>query len=101
MAVNVTGAAGGLTPSPAALRSTTGTAGSGAGAFSEALGRLVEGVEASTRDANGAVSAMLDKTGEVHDAMIALHQAEMSLQLTVQVRNKFVNAYQEIMRMPI
>ncbi len=34
-------------------------------------------------------------------AMIALQRAEMSLQLTVQVRNKLVQAYQDIMRMPI
>ena len=44
---------------------------------------------------------MLNKTGEVHDAIIALHQAEVSLQLTVQIRNKLVQAYQDIMRMPI
>jgi flagellar hook-basal body complex protein FliE len=37
----------------------------------------------------------------VHDAMIALQRAEMSLQLTVQIRNKLVSAYQDIMRMPI
>jgi flagellar hook-basal body complex protein FliE len=44
---------------------------------------------------------MLNKTGEVHDAMIALHHAETALQLTVQIRNKLVQAYQEVMRMPI
>jgi flagellar hook-basal body complex protein FliE len=33
--------------------------------------------------------------------MIALQRAEMALQLTVQVRNKVVQAYQDIMRMPI
>ncbi len=44
---------------------------------------------------------MVDKTGDVHDAMIALQRAEMSLELTVQIRNKFVQAYQDIMRMPI
>ena len=44
---------------------------------------------------------MVDKTGDVHDAMIALQRAEMALQLTVQIRNKLVQAYQDIMRMPI
>jgi flagellar hook-basal body complex protein FliE len=37
----------------------------------------------------------------VHDAMIALQKSELALQLTVQIRNKFVQAYQEIMRMPV
>ena len=75
-------------------------AGAGEG-FAEALGRLVDGVEQKAGEANVAVGNMLDKSGEVHDAMIALQRAEMSLQLTVQIRNKLVSAYQEIMRMPI
>ena len=44
---------------------------------------------------------MLDGTGDVHDAMIALQRADMTLQFSVQVRNKLVQAYQEIMRMPV
>lgn len=43
-------------------------------------------------------------TGEVedlHQVMIASQQAMLSLQLTVQIRNKVVEAYQEIMRMQI
>ena len=95
----VTGAAAG-TAIPVNGGAATGSAG-GDGAFADALGRLIEGVEATTRDANGAVGAMLDRSGEVHDAMIALHHAETALQLTVQIRNKLVQAYQEIMRMPI
>ena len=69
--------------------------------FGDALNMLIEGVEATTKDANAAVDSMLNKTGDVHDAMIALHHAETSLQLTVQIRNKLVQAYQDIMRMPI
>jgi flagellar hook-basal body complex protein FliE len=33
--------------------------------------------------------------------MIALQKSELTFQLTMQIRNKFVAAYQEIMRMPI
>jgi flagellar hook-basal body complex protein FliE len=44
---------------------------------------------------------MIDGTGDVHEATIALQQADMMLQLTVQVRNKLVQAYQDIMRMPV
>ena len=43
-------------------------------------------------------------TGEVtdlHKVMIAVEKAGLSLQLTMQVRNKMVEAYQEIMRMQI
>ena len=69
--------------------------------FGESLMNLVENVEQTGADANLAVSNMLDKSGDVHDAMIALQRAEMTLQLTVQIRNKLVQAYQDIMRMPV
>ena len=55
----------------------------------------------SAEQANEAVGGMLNKSVDVHDAMIALQRAEMSLQLTVQIRNKLVQAYQDIMRMPV
>jgi flagellar hook-basal body complex protein FliE len=80
---------------------TTPDAGAAGKTFGESLMSLVESVERTSGDANTAVSNMLDKSGDVHDAMIALQRAEMSLQLTVQIRNKLVNAYQDIMRMPI
>ena len=78
------------------------TAGEGVSdTFGQSLMNLVENVEQSGADANQAVSNMLDKSGDVHDAMIALQRAEMTLQLTVQIRNKLVQAYQDVMRMPV
>lgn len=41
-----------------------------------------------------------DKTS-VHDTMVAMEQASVSFQLMMQVRNKIVEAYQEIMRMQV
>lgn len=61
----------------------------------------MEDVEEKGQQANVAVTNMLNKTGEVHDAMIALHEAEEALELTIAFRNKFVQAYQEIMRLGI
>ncbi|MEA4883643.1 MAG: flagellar hook-basal body complex protein FliE [Clostridia bacterium] len=43
-------------------------------------------------------------TGEVsdiHQVMIAVDQVNIALQLTMQVRNKVIESYQEIMRMQI
>jgi flagellar hook-basal body complex protein FliE len=43
-------------------------------------------------------------TGEVkdvHEVMIAAQKASLSLQLTLQIRNKVVEAYQEVMRMQV
>lgn len=37
----------------------------------------------------------------LHDVMISIKKAEVSLQGALQVRNKFVSAYQDIINMPI
>ena len=84
------------------LAKTASAAGATAGTgFAGQLESLIEGVEEASAEANTAVSGMMDKTGDVHDAMIALQRAEMTFQLTVQIRNKLVTAYNDIMRMPI
>ena len=58
-------------------------AAAGAPVFAEKLASLVADVEHKSAEANEAVTGMLDKTGDVHEAMIALQRAETSLQLTV------------------
>jgi flagellar hook-basal body complex protein FliE len=88
----------GTSASPAAP--AAGSADRGA-SFGDALTRLVGAVEQSHAGANGAVNGMLSGQVDVHDAMIALQRADMTLQFGVQVRNKLVNAYQDIMRMPV
>jgi flagellar hook-basal body complex protein FliE len=50
--------------------------------------------------AEAKVAGLLDGSGmDVHTAMIAVEQADLSFQLMMQVRNKIVAAYQEISRM--
>jgi flagellar hook-basal body complex protein FliE len=69
--------------------------------FGGALRTLVASVDSSSSDANAAIGRMLNGTGDVHEAVIALQKADTELQLTVQIRNKLVQAYQDIMRMPV
>ena len=89
-------------PLPAAAPATPPTRGAEAGAtFGDSLQGLLSSVDASAAAANTAVSSMVTGTGDVHQAMIALQQAEMTLQLTVQIRNKLMQAYQDVMRMSI
>lgn len=42
-----------------------------------------------------------DSTVSLSDAMLALQKSSIALQQTVQVRNKLISAYQEIMNMPV
>ena len=71
------------------------------GGFENALTRLIDGIEQTSADANDKVTGMMEKTTDVHEAMIALQREELTFQLSMQIRNKFVSAYQEIMRMPV
>ena len=82
-----------------ALPKTSPTAGVDSVSFADSLGKALESVEEKNQDANVAVTGMLNGTVDVHEAMIALHEAEEALEITVAIRNKFVQAYQEIMRM--
>ncbi len=83
-----------IAPTPAASTPTVGTG------FSDALQQLLGAVDSSNGQANQAIGSMLDGTGDVHEAMIAMQKADTMLQLTVQIRNKLITAYQDIMRMP-
>lgn len=91
---------GSSTPLTVPGAAATGAASNGDD-FGASLARLLESAESSAGEANQAVAAMTDGSGDVHTAMLALHKAEVSMQLTVQVRNKLVQAYQELMRTPI
>jgi|SRR5579862_5814855 flagellar hook-basal body complex protein FliE len=64
----------------------------------------MRGAMDQTKDLQGTadakVAGLLDGSGmDVHSAMIAVEQADLSFQLMMQVRNKIVAAYQEISRM--
>jgi flagellar hook-basal body complex protein FliE len=43
----------------------------------------------------------MGKTDNIHQVMIAAEKADIALQFTIQLRNKLVDAYQEIMRMSV
>ncbi|MCX7885549.1 MAG: flagellar hook-basal body complex protein FliE [Caloramator sp.] len=44
---------------------------------------------------------MLKQDADIHEVMIATEEAKLALELTVQLRNKMVDAYQEILRIQI
>jgi flagellar hook-basal body complex protein FliE len=67
------------------------------GTFGETLKEAVGNVENLGLDAHYKVASLLQGGGaDVHDAMIAVEKADLSFQLMLQVRNKVVQAYQQI-----
>ena len=58
-------------------------------------------VEDLQTEAEKQVEGMVSGKGaDVHSAMIAVEKADLSFQLMMQVRNKIVDAYQQISQMP-
>ncbi|MFK7872954.1 MAG: flagellar hook-basal body complex protein FliE [Oligoflexales bacterium] len=70
--------------------------------FSETLKEAVNSVDESQKNADQMASHIASgKTENIHETMLALSQAELSFNLMVQVRNRALEAYQEVMRMPV
>ena len=72
------------------------------GSFATLLQQSLERVDGLQHEADAAARAFaLGQAPSVHDTMITMEKADLSLRLTTKVRNKVVEAYQEIMRMQV
>lgn len=69
--------------------------------FSDFLKRAIDSVAAQESEAHKVTDKFMIGQADVNDVMIASAKAELSLSLTTQVRNKVIEAYQEIMRTQI
>ncbi len=68
--------------------------------FGDELKAAIEQVDKVQDEADFQVGNLLQENEQdVHSTMIAVEKAELSFQLMMQMRNKVVNAYQEIARM--
>jgi flagellar hook-basal body complex protein FliE len=87
---------------PIAVPSTQPAAAGKPGDFQSVLTGAINSVENAHQDANRAAERFLSGEGEeLHSVILATQRAELQLELGLQVRNKVVEAYQEIMRMQI
>jgi len=79
-----------------------GTSGAGKSTdFTSLLDGVIQGVEQPRQEANQAVQNLLNGVGELHTVALAVQRADLIFDLGLQVRNKIVSAYQEIMRMQL
>jgi len=95
------------------LRATSAQAGSraveaqsapaGATDFAQVLKNSIEQVNQTQQQADGMAAnfAAGDGNANLHEVMIALQKANVSFQEMVQVRNKLVTAYQDVMNMQV
>jgi flagellar hook-basal body complex protein FliE len=74
----------------------------GNASFSDILKDSIQKVGDLEKQANGEVEKLAKmETQDIHNTMIAIEKADLSFQLMMQVRNKIINAYEEIMRMQV
>ncbi|MCS7002880.1 MAG: flagellar hook-basal body complex protein FliE [Dehalococcoidia bacterium] len=70
--------------------------------FAQILGAMITNLNALQQNADAAATTLA--TGgdiDLHDVMIAQEQSSIAMQFTLQVRNRVIEAYQEIMRMQV
>lgn len=67
--------------------------------FSKALKGAINRVNKLEREANQSIIDLLKGKADVHETMIALQKADISMRLLLTIRNKVVDAYREIMHM--
>lgn len=88
---------------PLSLPKTSGSEVSKAGdAFSKMLSSTIAQVNQADVQGNTAIQKL--QTGEatnLHEVMIAVEEADLSIRMLVQMRNKALEAYNQIMQMQV
>ena len=100
----ISAVASGALSNPATVSAATKVAGaeSSTGSFGNIINSALQGVEkAQAKSDSMATKAATGDLNDIHDYMIASTEASLATQLTVAVRNKAVEAFNDIMRMQI
>lgn len=71
------------------------------GGFGDILQQVMSGAVSSSRQAESAMAAQVQGKAELIDVVTAISSAEASLETVMAVRDQVIQAYQEILRMPI
>jgi flagellar hook-basal body complex protein FliE len=70
--------------------------------FGSYLKDALKKVNASQLEANDLVHGFtIGQDVDLHEVVLAMEKADLTLQLTIQIKNKIIEAYQELMRMQV
>lgn len=70
--------------------------------FSEVIGDAINKVNESQVNANTAIESLIKGDDvSMHDVMLSMQEAQVSMQLMLEVRNKLYEAYQEVNRVQL
>lgn len=78
----------------------------GPGASADGFGQMLDGLVGTVVDKQAEANAvtrrvLLGDSGQLHQSVIAMQEAGVAFGLMVEVRNKLVESYQELMRMQV
>ena len=85
------------------LQNTAGTASAGGSdEFANILSDAMKTADETDATATAGTEALLSgNVNDLHDVVIEAEKADIALRLTVQIRNKAIDAYSEVMRMQV
>ncbi len=89
-----------IMPAPSGIKppSAAPTPGGKTDSFGGVLKDAISQVNELEKGSQGELQKFMNNESDLHSVMIALEKADLSFQMMMQVRNKIVNAYQEIMK---
>jgi flagellar hook-basal body complex protein FliE len=88
-----------LTPIPSASKGKTHGA---QGSFDKVLQNSIQEVNQLQHAADRSIEQLIaGRSKNLHETMIAMEKADISFRLMMEVRNKIIEAYHEIMRMQV
>jgi len=90
-------------PAPVDISSATGASAAPKQSFQDMFSAAVNHVETSRAAADQAAQNFINGNGtqELHSTILAAQNAELDFEMFLQVRNKVVSAYEEIMKMQL
>ena len=76
--------------------------GGGQGSFIDVLKKGMDTVNKAQSEADiGVKEAVAGRNRNIHETMLLLEKADMTFKMAMQVRNKIIDAYREVMKMQI
>ncbi len=91
------------TPTPIASPTLASSImGAGSSSFGEYVKSSIETLDRTQKGAEQEIGkAVTGESQDLHRTIAALQTADLSFQLALQVRNKFIGAFEEVMRMQV
>ena len=89
-------------PQEALSRQTREDGSNSSGGIGQNFEKLLQEVNQQQLNAEAKqVELLTSENKDIHGTMIALEKADISMRLMMQIRNKLVSAYEEVMRMQV